>query len=260
MRKLFCSLFILLLFATGYGSIDRIIKLDLFNVEPIDSLEDNQKKYVLNKIDSLSTVECVVPFLPQQEILEKYRLADLPCIQLYSIEDGRDCLGRSYHDIYERFLFNSCDSTIYPFGGGHVRFSKFIKDYLPIIISNGEDALKELIYLYLNTLEREVRYYIITSKDDFEDIWRDSWVSRSIAFKMCSEQDKQEEIDEVGNLNYSLLFFLDKKDHYYEMSFTTWENRNGSIKRWSIKISENVFEVYDSIILLNEMGPCSAKP
>ena len=256
MKITFLVLSITLVFsASCYASIDRILELGLFGITELDTLNAENKEFILNKIDSIRTAEVVDTFIYEIEVLQKYYFKDLPCIQLFAIDDGRRHSGVLGVDPYERFLYNACDSTFYPFGGGHVRFSKFIKRYLPDIIAGGDNMIKDLIYLYLNTLRAMDDYYILTSPEDFINLWQ-NWKKYGLFSRLMKyvEEDtiKEEIIEVTKNLR---LFEILNKGSYYEVTPVIWDYLDGNIEWSTFRISSSVFEVSYRGVHLVKKGP-----
>ena len=248
------AIILLICTACCFASDQQIVKLNIFDASEIDYLEKSQHDYILAKIDSIKTAECATPFLYELEIEEKYKFDILPCIRLFAIEDGRRHTGpKAPSDAYERFLFNKCDSTIYPFGTGHVRFSKFMHAYLPQIYRDGENSIKQLVALYLNTLNQDYDYFLVPSLTEFRKIWNDANTNRLRIIRKATKREIDSEIDKLGKVFHR--FEILPEESYYEVRCTAWNNLDGSIEYWEFNISANAFEVMRRQTLLCKMGP-----
>jgi hypothetical protein len=239
------------LFASGNAASSKIEQLKLFGVEAIDSLPKQYEDMVIGKIDSIRKEECVVPFFDGIDIKQKLAFAALPCLQMFAIEDGRE--DNLINNSHKQFLFNKCDSSVYPFGGGAVRYSKFMKAYLPSIIQKGDSAVKALASLYIYSSSIADNYQIISNSYNFLQIWRDESKIRPALRRSASENEIKNESMLVMH-RISEFEAIPKKD-YYEVYAATWDQIDGAVEEWRFRVSNNIFELLYHRVIMYNVGP-----
>jgi hypothetical protein len=253
MKSLICIM-VAIISVTSFGSMRRIEETKPFHLLQSDTSNSEYLNFIERKIDSLRTAECAEPFVNYVKIIKTYDLKDMPCIKIFIAESGRVVQGMmEVTDVYERFLFNTCDSTLYPFGGGWVRFSKFIKAYIPgLYKSNDTTTIRDLINLYLNIQEQDFDYYIVTSKEDLLNIWEDNIRKLPGLYRRSSKKQLNNEAKEISRT----LFKIDiwQRDNYKEIQLKTWSNKKGAIEWWQFYLSTNVFQVRAHTIRYFEVG------
>jgi hypothetical protein len=251
MKRVLCLILMVSLYTCVYANIRRINELHLFHVEPIDTLATRYQQMIVNKIDSLQKDESIEPFFGGTEIEKIYQFDDLPNILLFEVEDGR--INYPFYVPHYRFLFNTIDSSIYPFDGNSVRFSKIIKNDLPLIIQRGDSALKELVYLYLNTLGSGADYYIISNAYNFLNIWENASKMRYVRRHTLSESEIKEESRKVMKQIWEFESIRNKD--YYEVNACSWYEEGGTVELWRFRVSNSIFELYEHRILFHNVGP-----
>lgn len=253
------KLILLFLISFMLSNADPATLYSTLNMGPVDItvIDTAGQAYIpfaMATIDSLRTAETPEPFLYGIHLENLYSLPDLPCVKLFQVQDGRVYEG-GLADPYELFLFNKCDSSIYPFETGVVRFSKVVKQYLPEIIDKGQDAIYNLVLLYLNTLSEEDIYYIISSPDDYRKIWEASkW--DDVYGKRCFTKDQVEaDINSVERVISRFEMIKNEEGGYIRVGLTTWDRICGSFEYWEIQINDKVFYVHDRFIVSTRKGP-----
>ena len=251
MRLTLCLISIIFLFTSVHANMRRINELHLFHIETIDTLNTLYAQMIINKIDSIQKDECVEHFFDGIDIVKKYRFNGLPHLQLFEIEDGR--INYPFYVPHYNFLFNTRDSSIYPFNGNSVKFSMTIKADLPSIILRGDSALKELVYLYINTLESGADYYIISNSYNFLNIWEDISKKRPRQRRILTQEEIEDESKRVMKKCWE--FETIKEKDYYEVNACTWHEDGGTVELWRFRISNSIFELYEHRILFHNVGP-----
>lgn len=257
MRAIILLSFLLIYNPICYGSLHDIIDADLFRTKKLDNIDQRLKMLALSEISNLREVETVIPFSGNLVIKDAYVLSEYPDIYIFSIEDNHVYGGSSQRDPYEVFIFNSSDSTIYPFGSGYVRFSKVFNTDLKKIYNNGVNDIIQLVKLYLYSLHQSSNYYLLFTLDDYINLWRNSQERHIKTYLEQYGEEANAEIEkELKQLRqYFTRFSITQEQGYYQIEISTWNNISGNVEFWRFRISSKVFEVYEHDTLLVKVGP-----
>jgi len=255
MNRMLLSLVIIVFLAIeAFPSVKHIVtNLKLFGAYKDTVTQPELDKYVKSKVDSLMDVELVERLDCFDSPPQKYTFAELPCVKIYFYECQLTFFRQGN---YRAVLFNTCDSTIYPFGGGAPRFSKIICQYLPEIIE--KDKLLELAYLYMNTVDVAKPYYILRDTDHYKAIWQ-----KAIDNVFFSE--KSDSLEKISKEDIAIIEKYMTRTHYriseykgrehYNIAFDSWNWLSGEIEHWNFLISKEVFQVESNFTEFIKMGP-----
>jgi hypothetical protein len=222
----------------------------------VNGMEEPQfEELVLIKADSLRFAATSEPFPSPIEISGKYEFLDYPCLRMYSLWGGMP-YSHWHEDVFERILFNVCDSTLYNFGGDCVKFSAVMNRFLRQNLSDSE--MIELFSLFVNTLSVKQEFRPIKTVNDFDKYYVEE-IRHSAAFTSLNVESikdrwnydsDMEAIREVVG-EPTILRLADRAI----LTMFTWDNRYGNVELWRVDITGESFEVLERLTVLVGVGP-----
>ena len=254
MRFCFVILIILSCFVQASASIFFLGENKLLDIMSRDSIDTIDMTYLLNKVDSIRSSEFSAPSVSAIGILEKYSISEFYCIKAYQLDDGHDTSAPFNVDPYEQVLFNTCDSTLYQFGDCTKRFSALVKNYLPDLTVKSKNKIAELIKLYLNSLDVNDGYFIVSSLDDYKNIWEYMKERRYFMKKVFTDDEINRDIISADQY-IRPLEIIDSEGSFITIRVISWELFYGKIESWEFKISDSVFELRYRHLLTSHIGP-----
>jgi len=155
-------------------------------------------------------------------------------------------------DPYQRVLFNTCDSSVYHFGGDTFRFSKVVRNYLQHWPE--KDSALSLLRFYINTLELEDAYYIFKLPSDFDDICK-AWVLRDGVLDTFYYPLKIWERDKNIVSRIVEPFAYRSGRCFARIDFYSWDHTYGKIERWRVVMNGEFFQVLERREMVRDIGP-----
>jgi hypothetical protein len=175
-RRLTVSKFLILIVGMLYstqgwvlhGTIDYMQEIDLGGIYR-DTLSSTQLDSVaIAMLGSRKRGDIFGDEFEYTGVEVRYSFSRFPCVSIYRL--GRQPVSVLTELDSDWALFNGCDSTIYQFGlGTIVDFRRVMRSFPKDSLT--ESSIIELLTLYLNTRSIREPITILTSYDDFENIF-----------------------------------------------------------------------------------------
>jgi hypothetical protein len=256
----FLSFFIVIIilnYSVSTGSEILIKKNAMMGFRPDSISNTSIETFAIDKINRLKIVETAAGF-PQHislkgipRIIGRHSFSKLPCVKMYSLYSGGE-MTEVDQDPYSEIFFNTCDSSVYHYGGDTFRFSRIARSSFQNW--KNQDSVIELLDFYLNTLMIEDSYYILKSESDFSDITKyynakgGEW--DSIYYSIAKwEQD----IKAVSSIFRPPVFEANENQAY--MEFITWDKEYGNIESWHFVLTRDFMQIIERREELRSVGP-----
>lgn len=165
-------------------------------------------------------------------------------------------------DVFESILANRKDASVYHFGGDATAFARVLGANLKIF----REAKKEfdLVRLYLNTLEIDHAYVLLTSLEDYRKEWEDysEYYQRHPgpvpSLYEYRADEIEADIDKVSGLIHQAK--VSRTDTRTEIETFSWRRSGGVLEKWTFVISDHEFDVSSRTKLIDKVGPLSRFP
>jgi hypothetical protein len=239
-----------------YGTHDFIL-LNQYLGCKLDTLRSAEHdSFILALVDSLGLDGFETKYDNDRELWGRHIFDFDPCLHMYSIWTGRDLSYVGEGGVFKSVLFNSCDSSIYSFGGSPEKFSGVVRHSLSDKLS--KDEIVELFAFYINTLSETSKYIPLRHFSDFNEHFQsqinlvvdntklsETWVKENWGF------DKDMKI--CADLITPLEFKYRENSIY--LNICSWGREYGNLDYWRIKISQSSFEILERKELIRGVGP-----
>lgn len=178
----------------------------------------------------------------------RFSFSRFPCISMYRLERQPVSVLTALNPDW--VLFNSCDSTIYQFGIGSLTdFRRVMRSFLKDSLN--QSSIIEMLSLYLNTRSIGAPITILTSYEDFDNLFGKPGTFD--AGPLYSDEERMRDRRLVKKTLKPMR--LVKSYDTYEAEFYTWCYATGNIEHWFFEISPVSLQLFDHSVVLENIGP-----
>jgi hypothetical protein len=238
------------------SSLEQIFYRNLFEPEYDSTTIKAVKQLILQKADSIKTSAGNGQLKKDESFDVATTFAGLDCLDLILLTPDTFVLGGPiYH--YQIILFNTCDSSIYAWGGNIEDYSNLIECYLanPEILDSS--VVLGLIELYLNTINFYNPRVIIRNFNDFENLFSDKRLVLpdpvGSKYKLYPQEEAKRDKSKVKNALMAYKYFA--TDDTISVNLCSWSIFKGTLEYWGFIISRGKMEISEHKVLLEFVGP-----
>lgn len=231
-----------------YSTIDYMQEIDLGGIYEDTLCSDELDSVAIAMLGSRKKGDIFGDEFEYTGVDVRFSFSIFPCVSIYRL--GRQPVSVLTELDSDWVLFNGCDSTIHQFGlGTIIDFRRVMRSFLKDSLT--ESSIMELLTLYLNTRSIRAPITILTSYDDFENLF-----GRPGAFDagpLYSDEERMRDRRSVKKTLKPMRFA--KSYNTYEVEFYTWCYSSGNIERWYFEVSPVSLQVFDHSVVLENVGP-----